>query len=470
MISRFTLTLAIAAGFSLSWTSLIRAEGTKVGSAQLLVGGKPISFEAKTTTGEEIRFPEDYKGKVVLLDFWATWCGPCRAELPAVRKVYEDLHAKGFEILGVSLDNADTAEKLAAFTASNKMPWAQISDGKGWQAELATKYGVRSIPAAFLIDGKGKITAMGNDLRGERLRPAVEAALAGKPLPPTAAASKQAKAPPAEPDPLLAKAEAAQKKGALLTDAAFLSLRKMPSATRVDLPAAKTQALSGREVARIAREAYVGVGWFYHCTRCDHWHLKLAGAYPIARDAIATAWHVTNPPDTLKEGYLVAVDSADNFHTITEVIAGNAEADAIVLRVKEATLKPLPLNDAPEVGDTAYCFSNPLTQKNYFSSGIVNRLHLVNDNGAKSTSGAKPTLLRLNVSTDWAPGSSGAAVLDSCGNVIGHVATINPLFESNPSAQDAASSQHKEDRFHNASLMTLHDAIPAAAVLSLLKK
>jgi peroxiredoxin len=405
-----------------------------------------------------------------LLDFWATWCGPCRAELPAVRKVYEDLHAKGFEILGVSLDNADTSEKLADFTASNKITWPQISDGQGWQAELATKYGVRSIPAAFLIDAKGKIAAMGADLRGERLRPTVEAALGGKPLPSVTAASKRAKAPPAEPDPLLAKAEAAQKKGALLKDTAFLGLRKTPSGTGVELPAANTKALSGREVARIAREAYMGVGWFYHCTRCDHWHLKLAGAYPIAKDAVATAWHVTNPPDTLKEGYLVAVDNADNFHTITEVITGSAEADAIVLRIKDPTLKPLPLNDSPEVGDTAYCFSNPLTQKNYFSSGIVNRLHLVNDNGAKPTVGAKPSLLRLNVSTDWAPGSSGAAVLDSCGNVIGHVATINPLFESNPSAPTASNAQHKEDRFHNASLMTLHDAIPAAAVLSLLRK
>jgi len=146
----------------------------------IAVGAKPVSFEAKTTGGQTVRFPNDYKGKVVMLDFWATWCGPCRAELPNVKKVYDELHSKGFEILGISLDSAESLEKLATFTTDNDMPWPQICDGKAWDAELAGKYSVRSIPAAFLIDGTGKITAAGNDLRGDKLRPAVESALGGK--------------------------------------------------------------------------------------------------------------------------------------------------------------------------------------------------------------------------------------------------------------------------------------------------
>lgn len=436
----------------------------------MAVGAKPIAFEAKTTDGKTVRFPEDYKGKVVLLDFWATWCGPCRAELPEVKKVYEDLHPKGFEILAISLDSQDNLDKLAKFTADNAMPWPQVCDGKAWEGDLVGRYGVHGIPAGFLVNGKtGLVAAVGSSLRGSGLRTEVEKALTGgaaTPPPTKANTTPPAKTATTSPDPMIAKAEAASKAGRLLSSEAFLRLREKPDHSEVTLPSPATEPLSGRQVAKLARERYLRAGWFYHCTRCDHWHLKLCGAYPIAQDAVATAWHVTNAPATLKEGSFIVMDASGEFLPITAVIAGSAASDALILRIGKGKLKPLALNDAIEVGDAAYLFSDPLEQKNYFSSGIVNRLHLLNDNGAKPTTGAPPASLRLNVSTDWAPGSSGSAVLDQCGNVIGHVATINPLFETTP----GNGPERKDDRFHNASLMTLHDAIPAAAVKDLLKQ
>jgi peroxiredoxin len=105
------------------------------------------------------------KGKYVMVDFWATWCGPCVAELPNVQKAYEKYHSKGFEIIGVSLDQ--DKDKLTSFIKEKNMPWAQYFDGLGWHNKLAEKYGIESIPATFLLDKEGKIVA--SDLRGEAL-------------------------------------------------------------------------------------------------------------------------------------------------------------------------------------------------------------------------------------------------------------------------------------------------------------
>ena len=145
------------------------------------VGKKILGFIAKSTEGKDVKFPEDYKGKVVMIDFWATWCGPCMAEVPGLVKVYNKYHDKGFEVLGVSLDNEKTVEKLKPVTTEKGMTWTQVCDGKGWKADIAQKYVVEGIPACWLVDGDtGTILATENDLRGEKLEATIEAALAKK--------------------------------------------------------------------------------------------------------------------------------------------------------------------------------------------------------------------------------------------------------------------------------------------------
>jgi peroxiredoxin len=139
------------------------------------------SFEAKTTGGKTVRFPRDYKGKIVLLDFWATWCGPCVGSVPDVVKTYDAWHSKGFEILGVSLDREGDAGKLHEFTRKHHMPWPQLLDGKAWDGELVHTFGVDSIPRVFLVDGTtGKILAEESDLRDQPLEAVVRAAIEKK--------------------------------------------------------------------------------------------------------------------------------------------------------------------------------------------------------------------------------------------------------------------------------------------------
>lgn len=131
--------------------------------------------DVKDLAGNKLSVAQ-YHGKVVLVDFWATWCGPCMAEMPNVIAAYQKYHDKGFDIIGVSLDHEEARATLPKFLADNHMPWRQYFDGKYWQNELAMKYGVEAIPANYLLDADGKI--IGSELRGPALDAAIEAALA----------------------------------------------------------------------------------------------------------------------------------------------------------------------------------------------------------------------------------------------------------------------------------------------------
>jgi thiol-disulfide isomerase/thioredoxin len=145
------------------------------------VGAKITPFKARRMDGKAVNFPADYKGKVVMLDFWATWCGPCMGEVPNLVSAYNQYHPQGVEILGISLDQPNAVPQIKKVTTDNGMTWPQVYDGKFWKAEVAQAYGINSIPAAFLVDGDtGEILAAGGALRGGNLQQTFEAALAKK--------------------------------------------------------------------------------------------------------------------------------------------------------------------------------------------------------------------------------------------------------------------------------------------------
>ncbi len=129
--------------------------------------GKPFpAFPAgkKTTDGQDLTL-ERFKGKVLLVDFWATWCPPCRAEVPEIVKTYQAYKDKGFEVVGISFDEDKSA--FEAYLKENNMPWPQYFDGKGWENEVGPTYGIQSIPGMYLLDAEGKVVS--TELRGGKL-------------------------------------------------------------------------------------------------------------------------------------------------------------------------------------------------------------------------------------------------------------------------------------------------------------
>ncbi len=130
---------------------------------------EPLDLKFKAVDGTEVDLAK-LRGKVVLVDFWATWCGPCRVEIPNVVATYNQLHKDGFEIVGISLDQ--DKERLLKFTKTAGMTWPQYFDGKMWKNEISTRFGVDAIPATWLVDKKGIVRsteARGRDL-GEQVK------------------------------------------------------------------------------------------------------------------------------------------------------------------------------------------------------------------------------------------------------------------------------------------------------------
>ena len=140
------------------------AKKTKIGTVM-------PSFTSLDTSRNELHLNDVVsKGKVTLVDFWASWCAPCRAENPNVVKAFNSFHGKGFEIISVSLD--DNAQRWKDAIVKDGMPWYHVSGLKKWEEPVAVFFGINAVPDNFLLDAKGRVVARG--LKGEALYKKIE--------------------------------------------------------------------------------------------------------------------------------------------------------------------------------------------------------------------------------------------------------------------------------------------------------
>lgn len=233
-----------------------------------------------------------------------------------------------------------------------------------------------------------------------------------------------------EDDKLMERVEALYASGKSLDAAETRKALRSPVPAVIEPVPPRTKELQGGDVARLARKSFLRLGWYGGETE-DDLGLFLGAAFAVDKDLFVTCRHVVAPGE-IKVGCLAAMDLAGNVYPVQEIVAADRVADVAVVRIAGTPCEPLPLSTDAAPGDRVYCFSEPLDAYGYFDEGIVNRFFRLPPPERPAMPDDAPGLVRMHVSVDWAPGSSGAATLDRYGNAVGIVSAVQTLSEDYP--------------------------------------
>jgi serine protease Do len=217
------------------------------------------------------------------------------------------------------------------------------------------------------------------------------------------------------------------------------------------------------------RQSTLALGSFYKCPDCGGWHFSSSAGFVVGETGIVcTCCHVLmEEDDEIKEAYLVAADSAGHVFPVLAVLAADTDADTCLVRISATGLKPLPLRAGVRAGEPVACLSHPGGYFFMFTQGIVARLNQrtnadTDEHGHSNNSFSRPILL-LNITAEFAPGSSGAPIVDTCGNVVGQVASIADAGEASSDEENQPVSPSVPIRFCTATEEILRLANPTLA-------
>jgi thiol-disulfide isomerase/thioredoxin len=443
-----------------------RGEFLQGAAKRLSIAGKPFELNGDTIDGKSFDIAA-WKGKVVLVEFWATWCAHCLDELPVLKRNYQMYHDRGFEIVGISVD--DERSDLASFLRKHKVNWTTLHDEEaGAEHPMAMRYGIAAYPTNFLIGRDGRVVAV--DVRGRKLT---------RKLDELCAAQAQSKVDyPAlnisdVVDRLITEGSRLYRAKKTRTDA---ELRKNLNrqTTKLDLPEPEEDEIPDRELYRRACESVFIVCSLYKVNGTNDWQTSLATAFAVTSDGVLTSSaHVFDNED--KADAVIVMDIHGKVYPVLELLATNQKADTCLFRVDANDLKPLPFADRALPGTRVRVLGHPGDSFYFLSTGIVANYEKDNDG-----------VLWMNTTADFGQGSSGGPVLDEFGNVVGQVSRTYTLYAGGPETRGrprrvagAANAAEKRDRDPSEKLepatdiadpqMVFKSCVPVATMRSLIK-
>jgi thiol-disulfide isomerase/thioredoxin len=367
------------------------------------------------------------RGKYVIIDFWASWCAPCRASFPHLKSVYEQYKSKGLEIVSISTDKNKGFWRTAM--QEENLPWPQLLDDKNISQR---GFAVTGIPSMFLIGPDGKVLEkqLGSGPDGGPVDRKLEALFGD---------SKPAVSQYIDYDELQQQIEpkvqglAARHQFTTLSrlNEEFKAIRNMDKIPEVvTLPAAATRVMTGREIFNTGKEGVMMLGKLYNCGSCDQLHSgTLATAVVLTADGIcATNYHVLKQVlgvdylSKYSDSLLYVASSEGEVYGIEKILAFNKDGDVAIFKVNTGGRKmsPVALGAPAQVGDPVHAITHPSGYPYYYSTGVVTRNVKISGEGAAG--------IRMEISADFARGSSGGPILDNQGNLIGMVASTIPIY------------------------------------------